>query len=517
MLEIGKILFYNPTEGTGIIMTERRSKYNFSVMDWDDYDAIPEVGLSVEFELSDLQAVKVVLHEEKTKKDEMPSDIEALAQTLDEDEKSEHLFSDFSSRPNFISLHVDVDTSINQYFRKIEEDIRKRSRYQNTTGRLDFLQIRRFLFTTFNNLSELDPHFITEDMRKLKKDLVEMSQVYDEYKTKTIYPEIAYERVFLARQEEYLKIKQESELMFKELQRLHVSEQYLSKTIEEKEEVLKRTLTSSTQAERLEEEFKTTKGQYVDTVHMLAVLDAQYKLDSKILHEFEEKYSADFLAKFNVMSKKYRKQILYILDAQAFLFDAQIWAQAKQSKVLLRFFEESHIKGEYCTRTYLKYYLNTLDEEKISEETKELFSLYDYLLTLEHDSAMILVHDIDDALRLKYVFSQLDIPILVEAFIDEKKAMQWACNNHVNLLIVEDELQKVHGLSFLQTYKKVSLQAKTILLSNTTEIVDSENVIDKIVPKGFSNSEMSMAIKDFLQKEDDGPRTTDASTPTTTK
>lgn len=514
MLEIGKILFYNPTEGTGIIMTKSKSKYNFTVMDWDDYESIPEVGMRVEFKLSDLKAVNVVVHNETPEVKSTQSNNKEEKEELEKQEV--HLFSDFSTRPLSISQSIDIDTSIDQYFKKIEDDIRKRSRYQSTTGRLDFLRIRRFLFTTFNNLSELDPHFITEDMRKLEKDLVEMSHVYDDYKTKTIYPEIAYERVFLACQEEYLKIKHEAELVFKELQRLHISEQYLSKTIEEKEEVLKRTLSMSTQVERLEEDFKLTKGQYVDTVHMLAVLDTQHKVDTKLLHEFEEKYSKDFVEKFNVISKKYRKQILYILDAQAFLFDAQIWAQAKQSKVLLRFFEESHIKGEYCTRTYLKYYLNTLDEDKISEETKELFSLYDYLLTLEHDTAVILVHDIDDALRLKYIFSQLDFPILVEAFVDEKKAMHWACNNHANIVIVEDELQHARGISWLQTYKRVSLRAKTILLSNDKELVDHENVADKVIAKGFSNSEMSLAIKEFLQKEDDGPRLTNAPTSTTT-
>jgi len=515
MLETGKILFYNPNEGTGIIITEGKSKYNFAIMDWDDFEAVPKVGLLVAFELLELEAVKVVVrHEVSTPKEDNSSDKSVASSCEPKEERP--IFSDFASRPLTIALECDVDKSIKEYFQSIEEDIHKRVRYQSSSGRLDFLRIRRFLFTTFNNLSELDPHFITDEIRKVEKDLVEMSQVYDEYKTKTIYPDIAYDRVFLKRQDSYQKIKEESELVFKELQRLHVSEQYLSKTIEEKEEVLKRTLNTSTQSERLHEEFKVIKGEYVDTVHMLAVLDNQLQADKKLLHEFEEKYAKEFLSKFSLMSKKYRKQILYILDAQAFLFDSQLWAQAKQSKILQRFFQESHIKGEYCARTYLKYYLNSLDEEKVSEETKELFALYDYLLTLEHDTAAILVHDIDDALRLKYIFSQLDLPILVEAFVDEKKAMRWAFNNHANILIVEDELQNVDGLSFIQTYKKVSLQTKTILLTNTTTTSDTQEVIDKIMPKGFSNSEMSLVIKEFLQKDNDGQSNTDATTPTTT-
>ena len=493
----GKILFYNPGEGQGIIMTRTKDKYEFDVNGWDDYENIPATGLNVTFTVKQQRAVNVMAVP-SVQKHESAAEPSPARESVVEPVFEEHV-------PSSIRLTIGVEAAVHDYFDSIEKNIKERTRYRKVAGRLDFLRIRRFLFTTYNNLTELDVHFITPEIKAMRDDLLQMSQVYDDYKLKVTYPDVAFDKVFLSRQNDYVAIQKDAKSSFDELQRLHISEQVLSTTIEEKDEVLKRTLRSSIQFERLDEEIKELKGKYVDAVHMIASLDNRYKEDARLMQEFEQEHRGDFLESFTEASKRYRQQILYILDAQAFLFDEQLWLQAKKSKVIKRFFQEAHIEGEYCAKTYLKYYLNTLDPEIISAEQQELFDLYDYLESLTRDALVILVQDIDDALRVKYLVSQSGSTIKTESFVDERKALSWAIKNQAGKFIIEDRLQNMSYMKFLNEYRKrVLLQPEVLLLSNEDESKLTDPAIVTVVRKGFSNSEMSEEIDYLLNGDDDG-------------
>jgi hypothetical protein len=495
MQQSGKILFYNPDEGVGIIITKQKAKFAFDVAEWDDYDTLPAAGMEVVFVPDGERAVTVM----------GAGKVPAAETAAEAPPETGQDFDPDAPLPTSIRLVVTPSEAIRDYFDGIERQIRERTQYQNAGGRLDFLRIRRFLFTTYNNLTELDVHFITPELKAMRDDLLQMSQVYDDYKIKATYPDVALDRVFLSRQGDYVYLREEAEYCFSELKRLHATEQLLAETIAEKEEVLNRTLRSSAQFLRLDEEFKGIKTNYVDTVHMIATLDERFKTASRLMKEFEKEHRGTFLEQFTEASRKYRKQILYILDAQAFMFDDLLWRQAKKSKVIKHFFQEAHIQGDYCAKTYLKYYLNTLDPELLSPEQQELFDLYDYLESLEHDTILVLVHDIDDALRLKYLLARTDASMTVEAFVDERKALAWAKEKQPSLLIVEDQLQSFSFVPFMNAYKKkVSLRPKIVLLSNLDPERFDEEGIERVLRKGFSDKEMTGAVTEILVKDEDG-------------
>ena len=487
----GKILFYNSNEGGGIIITAKKEKYEFEVADWDDYDRLPEAGMEVAFEPDGDFATAI------TSLKEAPSEGQKLPK-----EPVISAYSPDAPMPLMVRLNVSPEQAIRDYFDMIERQIQERTQYKSAAGRIDFLRIRRFLFTTYNNLTELDVHFITPELKAMRDDLLQMSQVYDDYKTKATYPDIAFDKVFLSRQSDYVHLRQDAEYSFNELKRLHSSEQMLSESLEEKEETLKRTLHLSPQYQRLGEEFKEVKKNYVDTIHAIASLDERYKAATRLMKEFEKEYHQSFFESFSEASRKYRKQILYILDAQAFMFDDLLWRQARQSKVIKRFFEQAHIQGEYCAKTYLRYYLNTLDPDLISAEQQELFDLYDYLESLERDTVMILVHDIDDALRLKYLIAQIDAGLSIEAFIDERKALAWAQDKQASIVIIEDQLQNFSFKQFMKAYKKkVSLQPTILLLSNLDPKGFDEEGLEIVIRKGYSDKEMSAAVREILEED----------------
>ncbi len=495
MQQNGKILFYNTGDGTGIIMTAQKEKYAFDIAEWDDYEALPEAGMQVQFEAEGDRASSITMFEA-----EMP----AMPQSMTP-EPAKAAYSPDDPVPMIVRLNVKIADAIADYFDMIERNIQERTQYKTATGKLDFLRIRRFLFTTYNNLTELDVHFITPELKVMRDDLLQMSQVYDDYKAKATYPEIAFDKVFLSRQADYVHLREDAEYCMNELKRLHGAEQMLSELVEEKEEVINRTLRNSLQYQRLGEEFKELKKNYVDTVHEIASLDVRYKHAMRLMKEFEKEHQQTFFEQFTEASRKYRSQIIYILDAQAFMFDDLLWRQAKKSKVIKRFFEEAHIQGDYCAKTYLKYYLNTLDPEIISAEQQELFELYEYLESLERDTIMILVHDIDDALRLKYLLARLDPSISIEAFIDERKALVWAQDKLPSIVIIEDQLPNFPFKRFLNAYKKkVSLQPEILLLSNLDASHFNIAGLVQVIRKGYSDKEMTAAVTALLDKDNDG-------------
>ena len=56
----GKILFFNSSVGTGIIITIEKEKYDFSINSWNDFDVMPQTGLEVVFDYLDENVDNIV-------------------------------------------------------------------------------------------------------------------------------------------------------------------------------------------------------------------------------------------------------------------------------------------------------------------------------------------------------------------------------------------------------------------------------------------------------------------------
>jgi hypothetical protein len=498
-----KILFYNESDGQGIVITREREKYSFHVKDWNDFDIFPQMGLDVTCKIQDNHINYIA-----PSKNRASSVSEPIQEATDtekenqEDTNSLALWEKNRTKIDKIRLSVSVKVCVEQYFQQIENDIDKRTGYKNAKYRLDFLKMRRFLYTMYNNLTELDMHFITPQIKMMRDDLLQMSQVYDDYKSKATYPDIAFERVFLSRQDEYVKVKNASEIAFAKLSDLREAEGRLSEVLEEKEEILDRTLRASTQFERLDDEHKELKGNYVDTIHMMASLDEEYHHDLELMLSFEQSHKDEFFELFQEASKRYREQIVGILDAQAFLFDEQLWMQAQRSKVIQKFFEESHIQGEYCSKTFLKYYLNSLDKDMVSQEQQELFKLYDYLDSINRDSVVVVVNDMDKAFYFKSLFSKIAIALDSQVFIDSKKAFLWVQKHPVNILIVDKILDKISGENFIYQFKeKIGSRAKAVMLGSKND--NLPKIFDASMPENIHLGLFKQNIENLL-KENDG-------------
>ncbi len=521
----GKILFFNENDGKGIIITATREKIDFRVSEWDDYELMPEKGLAVVFDLENANAVHIVAEENYVEDEILDEDF----QEEDEDEDCQEEYEEFqededtivepheafeeevlidvledtecdvlkAERPQSITNTLNLSSAIKNYFTMIKENIDKRKAYKNAEGRLEYLLVRRFLWTTYNNLTEIDIKIITPKIRSLGEDLTKMSNIYDDFRRKIKYPKLAYAEVFLASQAEYLKIREGAQKIIEKLERLRLDEQ----TIGALKEVRKKELEESIDSEQftaLEDEFKSLSGTYVDVVHMMAELDERYKVDMKLLTDFEQEYREDFYKLFAVEAKKHESDLVDILNAQAYIFDLQLWHKAKHSKSIKAHFKQSSISGELNTRTYLKYYLSTQDETKATEETRKLFKLYEYLSSIHKEYILVVMATPQDALDYESSIKSMQKSYEVKTFIDELGAIKWAMKNSVKVLVLEDELVKVRAERFIEIYaKNVLSKPKIVLIGEKPK--NSKISIEKLLQIGVSARLVAQAVRDCVE------------------
>jgi len=550
---IGKILLFNATEGTGIIITANKDKIHFNVEDWDDFDAMPSLGLEVSFkyENSEAHAIVSLSNEDEDEDDEeeyyedetddsivdeasrvekdtlspqyMSDDDSEETEEESEDEEEyqneaypedvhfkeeleldilsniEDIAYDLDEREESVTISLNLSRAVSNYFNTIKKNIDKRERYKKVHGRLNYLVIRRFLWTTYNNLTEIDLHIITPKTKALHDDLLAMSNIYDDFMRKIKYPPLAYAEVFLSCQAEYMKIKTSAEKTIEKLNRLRGSEKFVGKNLKIKKEELQKNMDSE-DFDLITEEFKSMNGAYVDIVHMMAELDERYKHDMELLSEFEDEYREDFYDLFESIAVKYKKSIVEILSAQAFALDDHLWHQARTSKAVKAHFHKAGISGEFNTKTYLKYFLDTQDTTKMTAETTKLYELYEYLVSLHKDYIIVVMSDAQDAMDYASSIKFIDKSYDVKSFIDEKSALKWAMRNSVKIVILEDRLSKIGVETFLKYYKRYILLIPQIIVigrSSKSEYYP----ISKMLASGISPRVLAENVKELIPEK----------------
>lgn len=530
MNKSGKILFFNASDGHGIIITPQKEKINFNVEDWDDFEVMPSLGLEVVFYYKDTKAFNITCRpddykESLQKPDEAyveqettiaPVIIDEAIEDVVESAKIEEAFeleedvdelveeevqeaTEEEMREENVTLSLNINHAVANYFKKIEKHIKDRVNYKKVNGRLDYLITRRFLWTMFNNLSEIDIHLITPQIRLLSNDLKLTASIYDDLVKKTKYPALAYEEVFLSCQSEYMKIKDGADEMINKLSRLKTDEKHVGSILKVKKDEISNKIDTE-EFNLLTNELKSLNGAYVDIVHMMAEIDQRYKSDLEQLKNFEKEYREDFYELFSKATLKHKDNLADILSAQAYLLDAKLWQEVKTSKAVKSYFKKSSIAGELNTRTYLKYYLDSLDETKAQEDDRKLFELYEYLISIHTDYVIVVASSYEDAMDYESDLKHLPKGYKSKSFVDETKALKWAIKNSVKVLVIEDNLQKMDVTSFFKYYNKYVLITPQVILLGTKPN-DTSFPITKLLSKSVTPRVISNNVKELLEEK----------------
>jgi len=519
MLVYGKILFYNEQKGQGIIITQDNKKIKFIIDDWNDYSDMPRLGLEVSFTLvqnnakeinissqSTTETVEIVKAEspvEPVKKSVEPAkktttdkcrnkDLEKIAGELNA------LLNDSSNNIDSlnakISLSVDITQTMRNYFDNFKYELSKREGYKKVSGRLNYSLAKRFLWTTFNNLVDIDSNIVTLRISSISNDLKFMSDMKSDFDRRIQYPMSAFEDMFLSSQKEYTLVKQITLEIIERLNLLKSKEEKFRLEKEKKKKLINRTSDKDEKAEH-SRELKILNGTYVDIVHMMAKLQDIHKKNSKRLNEFESTYKESFYKIFKEEAKIHQKNIINILNAQAYLLDSILWKEAKTSQEILSYFRSLSVDIELNTKTYLKYYLSTLDETKANQDTKDLFDFYDYLVEMQRDYILIVSASVQDALDYTQCIQSVDKTLVVKSFISELESIKWAMTNTVKILVLEENLLTTSAKKYLDYYHShIFSKPKIILIGNQSGIKSSNYSIAKYLPENVQ----SKALVDTL-------------------
>ena len=543
MRENGKILFYNESNGSGIIILENKTKIKFDVQEWNDFDCMPSMGLWISCEIHESNAknIELVFSQEKQSKkcdlkpaepiesdkdvslgEESALEENSLSQPLktapsqykfknrafkDEENKLDNLLNETNkilvSLNDNISLSVTIVDSMDKYFKIINKNVLSRKGYLKVNGRLNYLLARRFIWTTFNNLIDIDQHLVTPRIKSVSDDLKHMGKIYSNFEKKVKYPSVAFNDVFLTYQKEYKHVKKVNTSIKEYLNTLNIYEGSVAAQKKAKQEEIENATIKESKL-TLTRELKILSGTYVDLVHMMANLTQRYKENSELLENFETKYKNDFYNKFLVKAENDKANLLEVLDAQAYLLDHILWKEAKVSRDIINNFRSSLIDGELNTKTYLGYYLNSLDDGKMNQSTQELIKLYNYLKEVQKEYIMILAPSVDDIMDYELEIKKLTLPFAVKSFIDALSSIKWAMQNSVKVLIVDSEIQGSKLAKYLDVYHSNLLsKPKLVIMGSIDDEIKSKYCINKQLSKNSSPYLMAKSVAEAIHCNDD--------------
>ena len=252
-----------------------------------------------------------------------------------------------------------------------ELDFLDNNQLENET-KIDYLMMKRFIFTAYNNLSEMDVRIGEGLVAKMFKDINNLTEYYNHFLQKIKVPKLIYHRDFLESVKEYKELEKE-----KELTKIKVSrfKQIVTITQNELDEIAFKNLDIPTK------KLKELKKKNVDALHNLSKAKEQLEIVTKKISELETQMQNIFFKIFQIYVDDLKDAFTYIINTKFYYFEHIMWHYAQKANGVRNFFEKAGIKGGYSTKTYLEYYLKNIDIEKASNENwhRYLQSILDLL------------------------------------------------------------------------------------------------------------------------------------------
>ncbi|RDU61052.1 hypothetical protein [Helicobacter marmotae] len=384
--------------------------------------------------------------------------------------------------PDQIPVTKPARVCIEEYFARENEIL---SRYKDYTAghlSLDFLRMRRFLFTAYNDLCAMDPNIENDVLKKLKNEIVYLFREYEGYDKKTQYAlNYAFEMIFLARQVEYNRTLANLEEIQSSLANAQAQTNVLSGSLAEAEKALgKRDDKGSKEYAEVEKEVKGMRKRYVDLLNFIGNQKDALVSETARLKRFKEEHFNAFSSVYTPMTTELKERFITLLDTKAYDFDTTLWTRAKHSQNVKHFFRNSRIEGSFSSKTFLRYFLRGLDKSKLSARSKELFDLLAYLETTYRKSLLIVRETQVNILKYRQVIEKIDSSLLISTDSDPINALKNVLQNPTDIIVIDEKIGNVSALGFIKTYKESkNANAKTVFCVVVHQLPPSE-----IISKG---------------------------------
>ncbi len=350
-----------------------------------------------------------------------------------------------------IPVDEDVKWCVFSFFNAYDEKIDEYKHHAKSEKKLNYQLMKRFIFTAYNNLVELDQTISRGKVFKPYKDIKNVYNIYSELNLFVSKPiSLSFEKLFLRKQKTYIEIKDNAELMIAKMELSKARAEALKSSMNTLEGEMKMLSQKSENFLELEKLYKKKNGEYVDNLHEISLIKDKREVLLNKIKSFEMQNLEIFSSEFYEILNKTVDSINEILDGLAFEFDTLLWEEARNSEVIKKFFAEAKIQGSFSSKTFLKYYLNSIDEEQSKGQNSELFDLLKYLESVSTRHIFILGNDSDEIQSLRYAIESIDKDYIVSSSISSDRVIIEHKRRNINLLMVNYSLKGIKCLDFLK-------------------------------------------------------------------
>lgn len=368
----------------------------------------------------------------------------------------------------FLEITKDVRTCVSDYFSPFEHLLANYRNVAEDMPQENFLRMRRFLMTAYNDIRDIDMHIIDKDLSSLKSELDKLARYYSEFRQQSGYTvRYAYEKIFLTQQAKYNQLNDTITRTQHLITRAALQEKPLALQIQSREKELAKYTDTSGKAYRLfEKNLKAMRKRYADLVYFIGKKRGDLEKLLRIRVIFIERYFATFRVEYEPLVKDFHHKLLFILNIKAAEFDHKLWTQAKQSRLVRNFFIKAGINGTYSSKTLLKYYLRSIDKEKAKEETLKLFSLLEYIESISTKNVVLIRRTFDIATSNKELLERFDKELKIKIVRDGEELFRLSKAKKdkkpkIDLILAEFEVFGMQFFPFIERFRKELDNANT--------------------------------------------------------
>jgi hypothetical protein len=89
--------------------------------------------------------------------------------------------------------------------------------------------------------------------------------------------------------------------------------------------------------------------------------------------KIEKREEMRFFPEFNKLKEINLKKLEKIINTKLYYFEKILWFNASKSPLVIKFFNDSHIEGNFSTKTFIKDFLKNIDISKSSNSKWYLY------------------------------------------------------------------------------------------------------------------------------------------------
>ncbi|WP_334082767.1 hypothetical protein [Helicobacter typhlonius] len=358
--------------------------------------------------------------------------------------------------PDQIPVTKPANVCIEEYFARENQIIESYKDHMVGKLKLDFIRMRRFLLTAYNDLCAMDPNIENDALKKLKSEVMSLSKEFETYCKKTQYSlNYAFEMIFLARQVEYNRTITRIEEIQSSLANAQAQTNSLSSSLADGEKSLaKRDDKGSKEYAEEEKEVKAMRKRYVDLLNFIGNQKDALVNENARMKRFKEEHFEHFSSVYTPMTEELKTRFIALLDTKAYEFDTTLWGRAKHSQNVKHFFRNSRIEGSFSSKTFLRYFLRGLDKSKLSPRSKALFDLLDYLEKTNRKSLLIVRESAVNIAKYRQVIEKIDSSLLITTDNDPINALRSLINFPQDIVVIDEKIGNASALGFIKTYKE---------------------------------------------------------------